>query len=427
MITKLRPFFYGLAELSPAAIDIFLKIYLLIYFNQVIGLPASTTSLIIGLSVLWDALIDPWIGSISDRYKEKHGNRQLILFLASVAVASLFFVLWRIPAGNNISTYILLFTTCALLNSALSFFSIPYYAVANDLEKNNLKRRTWIGWRLVFFNIGSLIGLLIPAYYLTQNKSNLIETPYLQSVNFLVYVTLIVSFFSTYSIYFKIEKKIQNFVPTQKLSLVTILKDKIFLQVLLAFFIVNCGLGLNSTLALYYYKDFLEFTERQIQIILVSFLLIFTISIPLWVYLTRFFSKKNLIVFGSLGLGLMTMIAYPQFTKNSFWSVFAVASVLGGVLLGVAVIMEIYLADYLNVKETELKQSVSGQFLGLWKMASKVSRAIAISLAGPIIDISVGKPQLLANYFGGVVGLFFILSAVIFILPFTNKEKNNPA
>ncbi len=416
MMLKLRPFFYGLAELSPSAIDIFLKVYLLVYFNQVLGLSATLTSFVIGASVLWDALIDPWIGGISDRYKEKYGNRKLILFIAGAAMAVIFFTLWRIPAGNHNSSYVLLFIISAVLNSCISFFSVPYYAIANDLEKDNDKRRTWIGWRLVFFNVGSLIGLSVPAYFLTQGKVLLPQEPYLHAVTFLVTMTIILTLIATHFMYYKTEKD-ALVKHNRNLKLKTILKDKIFLQVLLAFFVVNCGLGLNSTLALYYYKEFLNFTQEQTQLILVSFLLFFTVSIPLWVILTRFFTKKNLIVYGAIALGLMTMISFPLFSKANFWVVFTVASALGGLLVGVAVVMEIYLADYLNEKELELKQSLSGQFLGLWKMAAKVSRAIAIGLAGPIIEISTGNPQLLANFFGGVVGLFFILSGIIFLIP----------
>ncbi len=419
---KARSFFYGLAELSPSAIDIFLKVYLLVYFNQVIGLSATITSFVIGASVLWDALIDPWIGGISDRYKERNGNRKLILFSAGSVMAAIFFTLWRIPVGNEMSSYVLLFFISALLNSAISFFSVPYYAVANDLEKDNHRRRSWIGWRLVFFNVGSLIGLSVPAYFLTQNTAAVTQEPYLHAVTVLVLMTVVLTLISTHFMYHKTEKDIL-IEKNKNLKLKDILKDKIFLQVLLAFFVVNCGLGLNSTLALYYYKDFLKFTQDQTQLILVTFLVFFTISIPLWVILTRFFSKKNLIVYGAVALGLMTMVSFPLFSKVGFWTVFTVASVLGGLLVGVAVVMEIYLADYLNAKEIEFKQSLSGQFLGLWKMASKVSRAIAIGLAGPIIEISTGNPQMLANFFGGVVGLFFILSGIIFLVPVTKQGQ----
>ena len=42
---------------------------------------------------------------------------------------------------------------------------------------------------------------------------------------------------------------------------------------------------------------------------------------------------------------------------------------------------------------------------------------------GPIIEVSTGNPQVLANYFGGVVGLFFILSGIIFLIPFSGNEN----
>lgn len=422
----MRPFFYGLGELSPTAIDLFLKIYLLLYFNQIRGLSASGTSLVISLSVLWDALIDPWIGALSDRYREKKGDRKILLYVAALLITLFFYGLWRIPSGTALVPYFYLFILCALLNSSLSLFSVPFYAIANDLENDNLKRRTWIGWRLIFFNVGSIVGLAIPAYFLTAaaaaGSSGRLqpEAPYLNSVTTLAVMTLILSVCATYGTYFKIKSK-PNPVASPSMSLKTIFKDKVFIQVLGAFFIVNCGLGLNSTLALYYYKDFLHFTESETQGIIISFLVIFTLAIPLWVWLTRIFDKKKLVIAGAVTLGLLTIFSFPFFKPDQFWKVFFVASVLCGLLVGVAVVMEIYLADFLNQKEIELKRSVSGQFLGLWKMASKISRAIAIGLAGPIIEISAGRPELLAIYFGGAVGLFFVSAGLIFLIPVKTK------
>ena len=49
-------------------------------------------------------------------------------------------------------------------------------------------------------------------------------------------------------------------------------------------------------------------------------------------------------------------------------------------------------------------------------MASKVSRAVAIALAGPILE-SVTDKQVLANYFGWGVGLFFMAGALVIAIP----------
>ena len=45
-------------------------------------------------------------------------------------------------------------------------------------------------------------------------------------------------------------------------------------------------------------------------------------------------------------------------------------------------------------------------------MASKISRAVSIALAGPILEHS-GDKQVLANYFGYGAGVFFILGAIV--------------
>ncbi len=420
-MNKFRPVFYGLSELGPAGIDIFLKVYLLIYFNQVVGLSASYTSLAIGLSVLWDAIMDPLIGIFSDRYYQKYHHRKNILYFALVLICTLFFSMWRFKSDNEWISLIYLFFFSSFLNSAISLFSVPYYAIANDLEPDNEIRKRWIGWRLAFFNLGSLLGLIVPAYFLTQKNS--ITNPYLNAVSVLTIVTLFFTSISVFMSYYRIDKvTFKSDENRQRPRFLDLLKDKKFLQIILAFFVVNCGLGLNSALALYYYKLYLEFTEQQTQTILVVFLFMFTLSIPLWIYLTRYFSKKKLIMSGAALLGLITVAFFPHFKNVNFWIIFSVASLLGGILVGVAVVLEIFLSDFLKEKEELLKRSVAGQYLGLWKMASKVSRAVAIALAGPIIEISSGNTQILANYFGWGVGLFFVLSAVVMSVSVSEKS-----
>ncbi len=414
---KLRPIFYGFGELGTSSIDIFLKVYLLLYFNNVLGLSASWTSLAIGASVLWDAAIDPWIGIYSDDYYRKHGNRKGILYFATGLICIFFVLLWRINTDHQWLTLTLLFFTSSFLNSAISLFSVPFYAIANDLEHDNEKRKIWIGSRLINFNLGSFLGLSVPALLLTNAEKTSQSQPYLDSVYVLTIVTLLACGFSTYIIYRQKDREpVEPEYASKTQTLAFLLKDKKFLQIISAFFIVNCGLGLNSTLALYYYKLYLEFTESQTQTVLVAFLVIFTLSIPIWVLLTKYFSKQRLIVVSAALLGSLTILAFPHFKGVDFWVIAAIASGVCGILIGVAVVLEIFLSDFLKEKEESLKQIVSGQYLGLWKMSSKISRAVAIALAGPIIDASVGNPQLLANYFGGVVGFFFLLSAAIMMI-----------
>ncbi|MBY0554687.1 MFS transporter [bacterium] len=424
---KLKPFFYGLAELGPASIDIFLKVYLLLFFNVILGLSPTLTSLAIGLGVLWDALLDPWIGIFSDRYYHKKGHRKGVIYSAILISVFLFYVMWRIPHYSQLSTFLLLFLVSSLLNSAISLFSVPYIAIANDLEKDNLKRTVWTGWRLAFFNFGSFVGLSVPAFFLTTaaklDSSGASAAPYEKSTLVLIAIMLVSSIFSIYYVYRNTEATENSTELVAHAKFSHLVKDKKFLRMMTSFFVVNCGLGLNSALALYYYKNYLEFTESQTQIILVGFLLVFTLSIPLWIYLIRFFDKRKLIIVAAFLLGLLTVLSFPNYKGVDFWLIASIASGVGGVLVGVAVVLEIYLSDFIKEKELETQQNVSGQYLGVWKMSSKISRAVAIALAGPILEVATDT-KILANYFGWGVGLFFILAAVVMALPIKSDLKD---
>lgn len=422
-IDRLRPFFYGLAELGPASLDIFLKVYLLIYFNLVLSVPASLGSLAIGLSVFWDAAIDPWIGIYSDRYYMKHKNRKNLLLFSTFFISILFYFLWRFKFEQLWVNVALLFLISSLLNSGISLFSVPYFAVANDLEDSNKKRKVWIGWRLAFFNLGYLVGLAVPAFFLTRVDEQLKPQAYLQAVDALTILTLILTVLSVYLTYLKSKAHFRHAESHQPIQFRVLVKDFDFLQIVLAFFVVSSGLGLNSSLALYYYKIYMQYSEKQTQSILIGFLIMLILSIPFWIYVTHRFNKKTLLKVASVLIGLLMISVFPFLKEFNFIFVFSIASVVGGFLLGASVVLEIELSDLLKLKEDRFKQSVSAQYLGFWKMASKSSRAVAIGLSGPILDLSAGRPQLLAYFFGGGVGIFFLGSALILSISVSKKNE----
>lgn len=429
MAGKIRPLLYGLGELGTSCIDIFLKVYLLLYFNLILGLSPSLTSLAIGLGVLWDALLDPWIGVYSDYYFRRHGHRKLPVYAATVAAAGLFFVMWRIPHISEFLTFVLLFVVSSLLNSAISLFSVPYIAVANDVEPRNEKRKIWIGWRMAFFNLGSFVGLVVPAYFLTRKFTipTVVDPSwaYKEAVNVLLVIMLVCSFVSVFAVYFRrpaADTRLLKNDGHEHVKLFDLVRDRKFLRMIISYFVVNCGVGLNSALALYYYKDYLGFSEQQTQTILLGFLLMFTLSIPLWIFLVRYYDKRWLIIWGALLMGLFTVVSFPHFRGVSFETIFFLVSGVAGLLVGVAVILEIYLSDFLKEKEDLTGQNVAGQYLGIWKMSSKISRAVAISLAGPILELA-GNTQTLADYFGWGVGLFFVLAGVVMCLPVQGDDR----
>ena len=74
----------------------------MLYYNQVLGLSATLAGLAPTLALVFDAVSDPLIGSISDRFKaKKWGRRHPFMFAAPLPVALCFFAIFNPPDADR--------------------------------------------------------------------------------------------------------------------------------------------------------------------------------------------------------------------------------------------------------------------------------------------------------------------------------------
>ena len=58
--------------------------FILLFYTQVLGLSGATTGVAIGLSLLWDGISDPLVGTLSDRLRSRWGRRFPFMLLSTV-------------------------------------------------------------------------------------------------------------------------------------------------------------------------------------------------------------------------------------------------------------------------------------------------------------------------------------------------------
>ena len=64
-------FFYGMGFISVGIKDILYAVFVFFYFSQILGLDQIYTGTATLIALLFDAVSDPIIGTISDNYKSK--------------------------------------------------------------------------------------------------------------------------------------------------------------------------------------------------------------------------------------------------------------------------------------------------------------------------------------------------------------------
>lgn len=96
MKTKL---FFGIGSLAEGTKTVAYSAYLLIFYNQVMGVPATLVSSALLISLLFDAVSNPILGHISDHTRSRWGRRHPFMYAAALPTALFFWMMFNPPAG----------------------------------------------------------------------------------------------------------------------------------------------------------------------------------------------------------------------------------------------------------------------------------------------------------------------------------------
>lgn len=423
-MTRLRSkILYGVHEFSIQAVEVFLRLYLLVHFAENVKLPPWMTGVALLISLLWDAWIEPWVGRQSDSWFASGRSRWPWVLAGSLLSGLSLIAMFSIPAAWGQSLcFIALLVTSFMLNTALAFASVPYAALVGDLKSGSEKDQSHlIGWRLAFGSLGSLAGIAIPGVFLTQKD----PAAFAQSAWAFTIILFLLSFFSSLSrpAFLPMErggKVPEDWSPTlRQLFLFRFPRPpEGILVFLFAGFVMNVGLTINSSVALPYYKYALSFNEGEVQSVLLLFFVCLILFIPFWIWLGHRLGLVRALMTGGLLLGLSTSVMYLFFQPGQLVPVLIFASGWGGFCVGCSVLSERILTDM-----GKINPDVSvGYVFGLWKMAAKMARAFGMALSGVALSwagIQGFEPRIgerLTLIFGPGVGIMLLMATLILFL-----------
>lgn len=154
---------YGIGAMAYTAKNALLGL-LLLFYNQLVGLPSQWVSLALSLSLVVDALWDPLVGYASDNLRSRFGRRHPFMFLAAVPFALCWVLLWQPPEGWSQSAIFVRFL-CLIIacRMAASLFEVPASALVPELAPTYDGRTDLFSYRCIFGALGG-VGASALAY-----------------------------------------------------------------------------------------------------------------------------------------------------------------------------------------------------------------------------------------------------------------------
>ena len=163
--------FYGSGATAFGIKDTGFNYFLLIYYNQVLGLDPFLAGLALATAVAIDALSDIAAGYISDNWRSRWGRRHPFMYAAMVPVSIAFVLLWNPPAealATETRLFAYLLFMAILVRSCITFFEVPNASQGPELSTDYDDRTHLMGFRYLFGWIGGLT-MAVLAYMVLFN------------------------------------------------------------------------------------------------------------------------------------------------------------------------------------------------------------------------------------------------------------------
>lgn len=143
--------FYGFGAVAYGVKSNGFSFFLLLYYNQVLGLPEQRVGLAIMLALLFDALSDPIVGYVSDNLHSRWGRRHPFMYASTVPVAVSYYLLWNPPPALSAdSLFVYLLVMAILVRTFITFYEIPSTSLVAELTRDYHERTALLSYRYFF-------------------------------------------------------------------------------------------------------------------------------------------------------------------------------------------------------------------------------------------------------------------------------------
>ena len=428
---------YGLPGIGAGYMYLLLSLYVMKFSTDVLLISPVVMGLIFSASRIWDALSDPVAGYLSDRTTLKFGRRRTWIIISCIPISIAFFAVFSPPAtlqGEDLDRWMMF----AILGfySAMTLFFVPHMALGAELSTNYHERTRLFGVRHIFYTVGSILALG-SMHYLIQEELRVDGNVRELASNLALWSIFITSLLIIYSVSrLKENPDYQDRVNKNPFkAFADVWKNPHAKILIIILFIENVGGAAIGVLTLYIAQYVVE-APAWAPLIILAYMLPSTLSVPLWIPLSRKFGKVNLWVFSlfltGVSFGGIFLILFAPDVETRLWIIF-IGAFFAGIAAGCGgAIGPSIKGDVIDYDEYLTGERKEGSYFAALNFVYKSAYGVMLLLTGFVLEYSGFIPNqdqtmevklALTSLYGIVPLICYSVGAALLFYKFKLGEK----
>ncbi len=388
---------YGAPGVGAGYMYLLIGLYIMKFSTDVLLIAPAVMGTIFGISRVWDAVSDPLVGYMSDRTRHPLGRRRLWLLLSIVPISGTFIMVFSPPASLH-GTELIAWMAVGVIGfySAATIFIVPHMSLGAELTPNYHERSRLYGLRHAAFTIGSILALV--SMQLLINAERVSEAAVRQTAFELSALAALVTAGLILYAVAKLRERpdYQGRVNASPFgAFKDVWRNHHARLVLAVSFIENIGSAVIGILTLYVAQYVVGRPELAALIIL-SYMIPSTLSVPLWIPLSRRFGKIRLWMFSMMltGVSFGGMFSLPWLEPDIRLVVIFGLAVFAGLAAGCGgTIAPSVQSDIIDYDEYMTGERKEGSYFAAFNFVHKSATGVMILITGYVLQFSGFVPN----------------------------------
>ncbi len=434
---------YGVGEIPITVLMVLSGLFILFFYNSVMGLPATLVGFGLFATLALDAITDPLIGHLSDRTRHRLGRRHVYMLPGALGMGPFFYMLFSPPrALGPTGLFLWLLASMVGLRATSAIYRIPYLGLGAELSRDYDDRTSTMAIRAVFGLLGTLAAaglsflLFFPATADgSEPKLHYEGYPHLGlAFGALMSITGLISFFGT------LNHRTQgttdashgfSFFSAFRISMRNTEFRKLWGSSTTFFLAVV----LNASMAIQYFTWYARISNGgTLSGIQSSFYIGALMGVFVWMALAKKTEKRTLALIAVSGTATILLMATLLVGEGRLFGTGHAAPLIFGSIIGglfasaVWVIPPSMVADVADTDELNTGLRREGIYFGISNFGEKIAGGGALLLSGLLLTLfgklshnaPAGAPAA-TPYLGilyGAVPAVLLMVSLLFIVPY---------